>query len=147
MVTSCTITIKNWTGYPGLFDISSSVTTFADAPFIKNLKVKFSGSSTMAYRGGGIVQNEVAFIRVDNCSFLEGTIGNGGGICGGYCGSKGEVIITNCSSAGITSYNGGGICSEHAGSGDKLNGVVVNLVQNGAFINLNDEVEGFLHIN
>ena len=32
-------------------------------------------------------------------------------------------------------------------SGDKLNGVVVNLVQNGAFINLNDEVEGFLHIN
>ena len=32
-------------------------------------------------------------------------------------------------------------------TGDKLNGVVVNLVQNGAFINLNDEVEGFLHIN
>ncbi|MBI65419.1 MAG: 30S ribosomal protein S1 [Candidatus Marinimicrobia bacterium] len=30
---------------------------------------------------------------------------------------------------------------------DKISGVVTNLVQNGAFVNINNEIEGFLHIN
>lgn len=112
--------MKNWTG---MFQISTTVASFDEAPCIQALHIRGGKTST---NGGFIIQaNQNTFI-VDSCSSSgiirgahrqsthTGEHQAGGGICGQNC--TGEILIRNSYSTGkIEGRDAGGITGRRFG--------------------------------
>ena len=109
----------------GLFAVHASVTSFEEAPFIHNVRIK--NGHVEASSMGFIMRENARFYRIDSCTVTGELLGQGtGGIAGGLNAQNGgEIVISNCNSTGVPvkAVRAGGIIGKEAGR----NGGIVNI--------------------
>ena len=119
------IDLSEITDFKELFEVHDNVTSFAEAPWIKNVHVR---KGTITHNGGFIVRKHQSFFKVDSCS-STGDIGkmNAGGICGAQWDTDhGEIMISNSYSTGnIGGLWAGGIAGQYGA----YNGGIVNITR------------------
>lgn len=128
----------------GVFGISTSVTTFAQAPVVEHLRVKGIVKGSDNYGGGGIIRANSQFFTVKHCKHY-GTVGDeqirdesyaSGGICGANCANyqnslSGRCLIYKCAHYGTISDWSGGITGPSIAQGQNSRADIIKCRSHG----------------